>query len=309
VTAEVGHEASSIFEALTGDLDGPVKVGDLDFEIRRGNVDVSDASKPWIPSSPAGDAWLAGVGRATALQFGDVSKLKVGVKTTADSVFISDRWAYEDPTPDRELLLPLITHHVANRWTAGPTTSRILYPYDLQAEKRTPLDMADYPKTAEYLETHRARLEGRKYVSDGGRQWWEIWVPQSPSAWALPKIVWPDISERPKFFLDTSGAVVNGDCYWMTVEDQDLALLMLAVANSDLGISYYDAVCGNKLYAGRRRFMTQYVRGFPLPNRTHPAVVELIPKVRELVSGAASERTAELESDVSRLVAQSFGVE
>ena len=36
----------------------------------------------------------------------------------------------------------------------------------------------------------------------------------------------------------------------------DWLLLMLAVANSTLITRYYDAVYHNKLYSGRRRFMT-----------------------------------------------------
>ena len=41
--------------------------------------------------------------------------------------------------------------------------------------------------------------------------------------------------------------------------------LILAVANSSFAVEFYDAVCGNRLYSGRRRFITQYVKRFPLP--------------------------------------------
>ena len=68
--------------------------------------------------------------------------------------------------------------------------------------------------------------------------------------------------------MDQSGAVVNGDCYWSKLRldvDPDWLYLMLAVANSEVATTYYDTVFHNKLYAGRRRFMTQYVKEFPLP--------------------------------------------
>ena len=80
--------------------------------------------------------------------------------------------------------------------------------------------------------------------------------------------MFPDISESPRFFLDTTGAVVNGDCYWITLKEgveEDWLLLMLAIANSSFITRYYDVAFHNKLYAGRRRFMTQYVKDFPLP--------------------------------------------
>ena len=45
----------------------------------------------------------------------------------------------------------------------------------------------------------------------------QIFVPtQNPEDWKKHKIVYPDISELPRLFLDTAGAIVNGDCYWMT---------------------------------------------------------------------------------------------
>ena len=67
-------------------------------------------------------------------------------------------------------------------------------------------------------------------------------MPQRPALWAAPKIVFPDISDTPRFALDASGVVVNGNCYWISladVGDEDIAYLMLAVANSSLGVRYY----------------------------------------------------------------------
>lgn len=301
-------EADSVFDALSDLTEGMVAVGGTVYEVRRGDVDTSDPSKPWVPTSRSDD-WVAKVEASTAMRFGDVGKLRVGVKTTADSVFIRSDWATQENAPEPELLLPLITHHVAQRWRADPPTKEILYPYDLAAQRRSPVDLADWPATSSYLEEHRERLAGRKYVIDGGRNWWEIWVPQRPSAWASPKIVCPDISEDPKFFYDTSGAVVNGDCYWVTVEDENLALLMMAVANSDLGRRYYDAVCGNKLYAGRRRYITQYVERFPIPNPSHPSVGKIINVVKTLMGDQPQDSVAALEARLDRLVRESFDLE
>ena len=39
-------------------------------------------------------------------------------------------------------------------------------------------------------------------------------------------------------------------------------MLLLAVANSSFITKFYDIAFHNKLYAGRRRFMTQYVKKF-----------------------------------------------
>jgi hypothetical protein len=134
-------------------------------------------------------------------------------------------------------------------------------------------------------------------------------VPQQPAKWAAPKIICPDISEEPKFFYDTSGAVVNGDCYWLVVDDEKLAFLMMAVANSSLGRAYYDAVCGNKLYAGRRRYITQYVERFPIPDPSQKAAKEIVETVRTLMTDPVARQSHDSEERLDHLVRSSFGLE
>jgi hypothetical protein len=189
----------------------------------------------------------------------------------------------------------------------------MLYPYDMTQAKRVPVELARWPRAAAYLESHRARLEGRTYVIEAGRKWWEIWVPQRPSEWAASKLVFPDISEEPRFFLDRTGSVVNGDCYWLTLGDESserLGLLAMAVANSSLGTKYYDRVCGNKLYSGRRRYITQYVERFPLPDPEAPESHKIIELVSEILSGSvASSDVTKLEAELDDLVWRSFGFE
>ncbi|MBC7303853.1 MAG: DNA methyltransferase, partial [Nocardia sp.] len=148
-------------------------------------------------------------------------------------------------------------------------------------------------------------------VVDGGREWFEIWVPQRPHLWGAPKLVFPDISERPRFALDRSGAVVNGDCYWISLTDlgvgaaaTDLAYLLMGVANSALGLRFYDAVCGNRLYSGRRRWITQYVARLPLPDPTGPAAAEIVRRVRALLE----EGVPVAQSCIDEVVAAAFGV-
>ncbi len=112
-------------------------------------------------------------------------------------------------------------------------------------------------------------MAGRNYVEKSSKEWFEIWVAHQPKSWARKKIVFRDISEKPTFWLADCGSIVNGDCYWMEFSDdlnEDYIWLSLGVANSEFITQYYDWKFNNKLYAGRRRFMSQYVEQFPLPN-------------------------------------------
>lgn len=253
--------------------------------------DADGHSGAWRMSRPEVDRWLAAVEAGTWRTFGAVGRIRVGIKTTADRVFISDRWGEVRPRPEEELLFDLITHQDVDPWRISRERDvQVLYPYDTAEPARMPVDLREFPGAAAYLESHRETLAGRKYLTDSGREWFEIWVPQRPHLWRVPKVVFPDISERPRFALDRSGAVVNGDCYWMSLADlgvdgaaERLAYLLMGVANSALGLRFYDAVCGNRLYSGRRRWITQYVSRLPLPDPTTMRAGGVVELVREFI--------------------------
>ncbi len=243
------------------------------------------------------------------LTFADLGKIRVGVKTTADKVFIRGDWESLEsgPSPEQELLHPLINHHVVERWAISEPKVRLLYPHRDEAGRAKAVDLEKFPKAAAYLDAHRERLEGRKYVIEGGRNWFEIWVPQKPHLWDRPKVVFPDIAEKPRFAVDLDGRIVNGDCYWITCEDEDVAVLLAAVGNSSFARECYDLSCGNQLYSGRRRFMTQYVERFPVPDPLSPEAQKIVALGRQaMAAGAAS---ADVDEEIDSLVRRSLGFE
>jgi hypothetical protein len=312
---EIGKECESLLHALDEGISSSVQIGARQLNIERGTLADSNPKRPWQLSSPNTAHWLESVRKHSAGRLGELGPLRVGIKTTADSVFISDTWheLSDSLRPESAILRPLLTHHVAECWKADYPKSggrMVLYTHKATPKGRRPIDLAEYPRAAAYLEQHRDRLEGRGYVKKAGRLWYEIWVPQQPGKWAESKIVWPDISEGPRFFLDESGAVVNGDCYWLpcgTVSDEDIAL-MLAVANSAFTVTFYDICCGNRLYAGRRRFITQYLEHLPIPIASSETRSEIADMVAAIRHSAPDSRT-EIESVLDVTIHRLFGVE
>lgn len=307
-------KAPSPLQAL--EHSGVVEISDgRRFQVKSGELDRSaDIDDVWRVATATGDAWLSTVQQHTAKTFGDIGKIRVGVKTCADKIFIRHDWndATNGKTP--ELLRPLTTHHGAGRFRATtPKKARfILYPQTVVDGQRQASDLSLYPKSKAYLEANRVALESRTYVTEGGRKWYEIWVPQDPAVWPLAKLVFRDISERPTFWMDLDGTVVNGDCYWMTCtneSDVDLLWLALAVANSTFIEEFYDHCFNNKLYAGRRRFITQYVEKFPLPQTDSPLAKSIIEKAKQIYQENHSPSAIFMEEEIDRLVWKSFGLE
>lgn len=242
----------------------------------------SENRKVWVSSDEQTNKFLDSVKKNCWRTFGDVSKISVGIKTTADDVFIKQNWNSFIPRP--ELLKPLVTHEVAGNIYPSDiqSTRSVLYTHERDGAKKRPVDLSLYPISKKFLESNRARLESRDYIKKAGRLWYEIWVPQDPAVWSKQKIVFREISELPQFWLDNSGSVVNGDCYWIAFDESahpDLIWLMLGIANSAFIVKYYDVVFNNKIYANRRRFMAQYVQTFPIPNpesKSSKAIIDLV---------------------------------
>jgi len=306
-------EAASPVSAVSHN--GVVKIDDgRQFLVQHGILDIDNTPKGvWRISNDETSAWLDTVESNTWGTFGDIGKIRVGVKTCADKVFIRSDWddMPEDQCP--ELLRPLITHHMARRFKAIDLdrSPKILYPHKVVQGKRSAVDLSFYPRSNRYLQLHRTELERRKYVLEANRQWYEVWVPQDPDAWNQTKLVFRDIAKEPTFWIDEKGCVVNGDCYWLACKDSeevDLLWLAVAVANSRFIEQFYDIHFHNKLYAGRRRFITQYVEKFPLPDPKSEIGKHIISLTKKIFVDIDSVNASIYQEELEEMVWKAFGL-
>ena len=87
-----------------------------------------------------------------------------------------------------------------------------------------------------------------------------------------------------------------------------MLLLIQGVANSNLMARYHDLCFNNKLYSGRRRYFSQFIEKYPIPDPNRDSskqIVETVKKLNEL--SAAKQDITKLESKLNSLVNQSFG--
>lgn len=267
----------------------------------------------WELLSDSESLWINKINNNASCFVGDLFKVRVGIKTTADKVFINDEWdKLGTEKPEEDLLKDLISQENIGRWgTTAKATLQILYPHYNKNGNKTTIDIEKFPKAKKYFEKFEARLKGRKYLIDAGRKWFEIWVSHNPDFWKLPKLVFPDISLSPRFYFDEGGKLVNGNCYWIVAEKKDSVeklLLIQGVSNSKLMTKYHDLVFNNKLYSGRRRYFTQYVEKYPLPNFDSPAAKSIIKIVKKLNDENSTDKITFLEEQLEIKVAEAFGV-
>jgi hypothetical protein len=87
-----------------------------------------------------------------------------------------------------------------------------------------------------------------------------------------------------------------------------LLWLALAVANTTFIEAFYDRKFNNKLYAGRRRFMTQYVEQFPIPDPTTPLALRISALAQRRYAADKESERNDLEDEIDDLVWSAFGL-
>lgn len=300
-------DVGNVFDAIFSDGLYAIPDGRV-FKFQQGCLQSVELDATWAISSDENKRWLDQIQSRTWMTLGDVGKIRVGIKTTADNVFIGDDWSGEKS--NLELLQPLITHRNAGQIVANNQDQwKVLYTHTMVNGKKVAFDIEQYPKSKAYLMQHFEQLDGRNYVKKAKRNWYEIWVPQNPDAWKHRKIVFRDISEKPQFWLDETGAIVNGDCYWIDINSdvmEEVVYLALAVANSPFIEKFYDVKFNNKLYSGKRRYQTQYVEQFPIPYYDSELAKKAIDLVKKILAEGKEAASIGDKEKLDLLVEQMF---
>ncbi|MCG8608733.1 N-6 DNA methylase [bacterium] len=314
------YPEEDIFSILDRTKSGVYKSSGRFYNVSSGILSIpANLSDVWSLIDSSEKEWVERIEAHAYCRVGDLVDVRVGIKTTADSVFIRPSWddLEVESRPEPEIIRRLLTPDDARKWRPMMNHRKkkyVLYTHIIDtAGRRRAIKLTNYPRAAKYLESNRAKLESRKYVIEAGRNWYEIWVPQDPAAWSMPKIVWPDIRSEPLFFYEDSGCIVKGNCYWISLREkqhEDLLFLIQGVANTKLMTQYHDLVFNNKLYAGRRRYLTQYVAKYPLPNPSSESAKQIISLVKELVFQKLEQTAREQkEMEIEAALANAFGVE
>jgi len=190
------HSSKDIYDILHAPSDGYFKVENKRFKKTLGTVKFTPTKDAlWTMLSSDEAEWIGRIKEHSTKCIGDYFKVRVGIKTTADKVFISDKWDnLKTQKPENELLRDLISQKNIKTWSiCDKTKLQVLYTHFSLNGKKQAIDLGAYPKAKQYFEQHRTTLEKRKYLIDAGRNWYEIWVSQNPDLWKFPKLVFPDI--------------------------------------------------------------------------------------------------------------------
>lgn len=302
----------SVYDILSNDTTGIYRVGEKVFDYVSGILThSSNKTDIWKMTNETENQFIDIIHKNTYCYVRDKFKVRVGIKSCADNVFLNPN-LNSDISSEQELFKPMISRENIQRWSCDSSDlMKVLYPHYDKNGGRYVYDIDKYPITKEYLLKYKEQLEGRSYLISAGRKWYEMWVPQNPALWKFPKIVFPDISVEAQFAYDESGAILNGNCYWIVAKndtEKDLLLLIQGVANSELMSTYHDLCFNNKLYSGRRRYLSQYVEKYPIPNPNTNYSKNIVRIVNELNATKDINSCSALVQELNKNVRHAFGI-
>jgi methylase of polypeptide subunit release factors len=220
-----------------------------------------------------------------------------GVVTGLNEAFIIDKLIRDkliSQNPKIEdIIKPLVVGKQIHKWCIDSDIKYLIYMYhDIDVQKLSTI--------IEYLLPYKSRLEQRATK----QRWYELQQPQKRyiSAFLKPKIVFPDISKKPRFALDNTGAYTNDTSFIIPTND----LYLLGVLNSSTVEMFFIEV-GAQIRGNYLRFKRQYVEKIPIPNATKKEK-ETISKLVQKCLDAKGENCEQWEKEIDEKVAALYGL-
>lgn len=202
-------------------------------------------------------------------QFANISPLR-GILTGLNEAFMMDgatkaALIAADPRSS-ELLRPYLRGQDNDRWQANweglwmlamKSSSDHTWPWSDSGESAEMKFKSAYPAIHAHLNAFKPQLIARQ---DKGRFWWELRSCAYWDAFNKPKIMYPEITWRAEWSLDTEGTLSNNTVYILPCDD----LWILAVANAPITwwYSWRKALHGKD---EALRFIKDYAKTIPVP--------------------------------------------
>ncbi|HUE74919.1 MAG TPA: N-6 DNA methylase [Pirellulaceae bacterium] len=244
----------------------------------------------------------------------DGTRILYGIKTGLAEAYVVDEIAKNqliaDDKNSRDMLWPSVDGTNMRPWHIDDSGEYLLairssndfaWPWAgaTNAEKKF---QRCYPAVYAHLSKYRDQLIKR---SDQGRYWWEL---RSCSYWdefKKPKIVWPDITNRPRFSIDARG-LVFGDTAFMIPGANYYLLGLLNSWTTWFFISKTAQPLRLRSDRWQYRLKTQYLEQIPIPRNVRKPTRDAIGRLAEKCCKSASRRY-ELQTNVQRRLIQTVG--
>jgi type I restriction-modification system DNA methylase subunit len=222
-----------------------------------------------------------------------------GVKTGLNDAFVIDgkrrrELVTADGAPAARVIKSLITGRDIRKWKARNADRWLIYiGHDS--------DVRGLSAVLKHLKPYKSELENRATK----QAWYELQQPQARYAahFDKPKIVYPIITNEPRFALDTTGAYINDKVYAIPTDD----LYLLGVLNSSAFWRVITALC-SPLRGGFYELRVTQLANMPIPDATKIERSKIASLVERCLTLEDSDRV-EIETEIDERIAKLYSRE
>ena len=301
-----------------------IRFVDKVLEISRSLVSIPKGGKTWNFSSVDENDIKYFMEAKAMCRLSDLVEICVGIKTTADTVFVKPMTSdfIEEKSFEEDVIFPLIQSFDVERWKITWGESKrdryILYPHRECAGNMEAIPLSEIPNAAMYLEECADVLKKRTYLMESKtRSWYECWVPQKLSKFRQAKIVTRDIVSHNSFAYDGDGRLCQGNTFFLirrpesifninfsSLNEEDYYYFLLGLLNSH-AMEYYQKMISGCLYSQRYRYTSTNLNRWPIPEFDTMSAKMIADKVRMLIEN--KQETATIENEINSIVNNQFG--
>lgn len=172
-----------------------------------------------------------------------------------------------------------------------------------------------YPLTYRYLKDHEKQFKARESGKAAKMEHWHAYIyPKNLNKFEQEKLSSMEIcSNHPNVIFNNQNFYHATTVYsWVKkIDTKESYEYFLAIANSKL-IWWFIKTTGDTLQGDARRFKTNYLNPFPLPEsvdeKTDQNIADKVKLVIEAKKNNFSADTSALETDIDQLVYQLYGL-
>ncbi|HZH69284.1 MAG TPA: Eco57I restriction-modification methylase domain-containing protein [Flavobacteriaceae bacterium] len=248
----------------------------------------------------------------------------VGIQTSRDDLYVlecinEDQFILKVPISgktyqlERRLFKPFLMGKDVQRYSNLTTNRYVFFPYEIKdgnAEIVTLEEIkARFPQTFDYVSDHENIFKARESGKAGKMQHWHTYIyPKNLNKFEQPKLSSMEIcANHPNVIFNQENFYHSTTVYsWIKKEGtKESYEYLLAIANSKL-LWWFLKTTGDTLQGDARRFKTNYLNPFPLPEFVkHDIESEISEKVKQVLVLKKQNplaNTAELEKQIDQLV-------
>ncbi|WP_459166266.1 class I SAM-dependent DNA methyltransferase [Helicobacter pylori] len=208
-----------------------------------------------------------------------------------------------------ELIKPILRGRDIKRYRyewAGEWLINTHNGYTSFSHKIPPIDIEQYPAIKAHLDSHWDKISKR---DDQGNTPYHLRNCAYIEEFEKEKIVWAEMTDKPRFIYDNKGFLTNQTCYFIARGDQYLC----GVLNSKL-IYFFMRQMASNLGVGAFRWIKQYIERLPIPKITTKnqelaqKITDCTRKILQTKEKDPKANTQELEKEIDALVYQLYNL-